>query len=59
MLEQPRRGFPILGVAAGTPLLTPNGLKCIEDIKPGDVIQAQDDDQDSDCEHGTRWWECT
>lgn len=57
--------FPILGFAAGTPLLTPNGPKRIEDIKPGDIIQVQpDDDQADDEPHAhedddeLRWWEC-
>lgn len=57
--------FPILGFAAGTPLLTANGLKSIDDIKPGDMIQVQpNDDQGDDEPHvhedddEPRWWEC-
>jgi hypothetical protein len=35
--------------AAGTPILTPDGSKLIEDIKPGDwVITAPDDDSDAE-----------
>ena len=60
---------PIIGFAAGTPLLTPDGLKRIEDIKPGDMIQVQPgDDQSDDKPHvhedddqaddELRWWEC-
>lgn len=29
---------PILGFAAGTPIRTPEGVKPIEDVKPGDLI---------------------
>jgi hypothetical protein len=39
---------PVIGFMAGTPLLTPEGFKRIEDIKPGDVIQTQPDDQGDD-----------
>jgi hypothetical protein len=31
---------PIISFAAGTPILTADGYKRIEDIKPGDVIQG-------------------
>jgi hypothetical protein len=57
----------IIGFVAGTPLLTPENLKRIEDIKSGDVIQTQPDDnqgdqkpdpQDDDHAHDEhRWWE--
>jgi hypothetical protein len=57
----------ISGFAAGTPLLTPDGLKRIEDIKPGDMIQVQPGDDQGDDEPHTheddqaddepRWWE--
>ena len=58
--------YPIVGFAAGTPLLTADGLKRIEDIKPGDMIQVQpDDDEGDDNPHADdgqgddelRWWE--
>jgi hypothetical protein len=32
--------FPIVGFAAGTPLLMAQGPVPIEDIKPGDMIQV-------------------
>jgi hypothetical protein len=61
MPDQPRPNFTLLGFAAGTPILTPDGLKRIEDIKPGDVIQTQPDDAQADREpgdnHAPRWWE--
>ena len=55
MPDQPRL---IVGFAAGTPLLTADGFKAIEDIKPGDTIQVQSDDQDGDdrADAGPRWW---
>lgn len=62
----PDQNRPILGFVAGTPLLTADGLKRIEDIKPGDMIQVQpDDDQADDDPHvhdgqgdgEPRWWE--
>jgi hypothetical protein len=31
----------ILGFAAGTPLLTPDGVKRIEELQPSDVIQTK------------------
>src|SRR5262249_53943848 len=37
--DQLRRSFPILGFAAGTLILTADGYKAIEDIKPGDLIK--------------------
>lgn len=44
--------FPILGFVAGTPLLTVDGPKRIEDIKPGNMIQVQpSDDQGDDKPH--------
>ena len=67
MPDQPRPNFPILGFAAGTPLLTADGPKRIEDLKPGDMIQMQpDDDQGDDEPHAhedddqgdeLRWWD--
>lgn len=39
---------PTLGFAAGTPILTADGPKRIEDIKPGDMIQVQPDDGQGD-----------
>ena len=57
---------PIVGFVAGTPLLTADGFKAIEDIKPGDVIQVQpDDDQgddkpkahDDQADEEPGWWE--
>jgi hypothetical protein len=59
----PDQPHPFTGFAAGTPLLTPDGIKPIEDIKPGDIIQVQPDDGQGD--NGThaheddelRWWE--
>jgi hypothetical protein len=50
MPDQPRPNYPILGFVAGTPLLTPSGHKPIEDIKPGDMIQTQPDDDHADDE---------
>ena len=58
--------FPILGFVAGTPLLTADGPKRIEDIKPGDMIQGQPDDGQDDEPHADDgqddgelpWWEC-
>jgi hypothetical protein len=62
MPEQPRPNFPILGFVAGTPLLTPEGHKPIDELKPGDLIQTQPDDGQGDDEphahdHEPRWWE--
>jgi hypothetical protein len=61
----PDQRRPIIGFAAGTPLLTPDGIKAIEDIKPGDIIQVQPDDGQGDEPHAhddqgddaPRWWE--
>jgi hypothetical protein len=36
--------FPILGFTGDTPILTADGPKSIEDIKPGDIIQVQPGD---------------
>jgi hypothetical protein len=62
--EQPMPHFPFVGFVAGTPLLTADGPKRIEDIKPGDMIQGQPgDDQGDDKPHvheaddELRWWE--
>jgi hypothetical protein len=67
MPDQPRPNFPILGFVAGTPLLTPEGVKRIEDIKPGDIIQSGPDGEQPDDDQGDhepephdnepRWWE--
>lgn len=57
---------PIYGFIAGTPLLMPDGLKPIEELRPGDFIQSgpdteqPDDDQGGDEYDGPeppRWWE--
>jgi hypothetical protein len=59
---------PIIGFVAGTPLLTPEGVKPIEELRPGDLIETRPDDQDDepedvhdeDCncpDHNSRWWE--
>lgn len=42
--EPAMSNYPIIGFAAGTPLLTANGLERIESIKPGDMIQVRPDD---------------
>jgi hypothetical protein len=61
--DQPRPNFPVLGFVAGTPLLTPSGHKRIEDLKPGDLIQTQPDDDQGEHEpeahddEPPRWWE--
>jgi hypothetical protein len=64
--EQSMQNFPIVGFAARTPILTADGPKAIEDIKPGDMIQVQPgDDQGDDESHADdgqgddepRWWE--
>jgi hypothetical protein len=60
MPDKPHHDRPILGFVAGTPLLTPDGLKRIEDIKPGDLIQTQPDDDQGDEQpedDEPRWWE--
>ncbi len=59
MPDQPRPNFPVVGFVAGTPLLTPEGFKRMEDIKPGDVIQTQPDNDQGDDYDGDepRWWE--
>jgi hypothetical protein len=36
--------FPIMDFTGDTPILTATGFKSIEDIKPGDMIQVQPDD---------------
>jgi hypothetical protein len=48
-----------IGFVAGTPLQTPDGFKAIEDIKPGDTIQVQPDDDQGDGKVGDEpgWWE--
>ena len=69
-LRKPHIHYPILGFVAGTPLLTSSGHKPIEQVRPGDLIQTQPDDQgddapqdvhdeDGDCpDHDPRWWDC-
>jgi hypothetical protein len=69
MPDQPRPSFPIFGFAAGTSLLTADGPKHIEDVKPGDVLQTRPDDQgdgelqdahDEGCDcpdQDPRWWQ--
>jgi hypothetical protein len=54
--------FPFVGFVAGTPILTSTGYKLIEDIKPGDMIQVQPDDDQGDDKHDAHddepgWWE--
>jgi hypothetical protein len=59
--EPSMSNFPVVGFVAGTPILTAKGYKPIEDIKPGDMIQVQpDDDQGDDkpeAHDEPRWWE--
>jgi hypothetical protein len=61
MIPEPNRPAPksIVCFVAGTPLLTPEGHKPIEDLKPGDFIQTQPDDDKADDEgpEPPRWWE--
>lgn len=66
MPDHPRPNFPVIGFAAGTPILTPEGSKPIEDIRPGDLIQTQPDDcednHEEECDgdrtdEDERWWE--
>lgn len=62
MPDQPRPNFPIIGFAAGTPVLTPEGYKPIEDIKPGDFLQTrpdadQGDDKPDAHDDEPGWWE--
>lgn len=67
MPDQPHPAAPITGFVAGTPILTPEGSKPIENIKPGDLIQTHAGDcednhepEDHDDDHtgeGARWWE--
>jgi hypothetical protein len=62
MPDQPHPNFPVVGFVAGTPLLTPEGLKGLEDLKLGDLIQTQpeNDHQCDDQEKGLErpgWWE--
>jgi hypothetical protein len=52
-----------IGFVAGTPILTAKGYKPIEDIKPGDMIQVQPNDDQGDDKHEAQdtdepgWWE--
>jgi hypothetical protein len=51
MNQHPNRSIPrpIIGFVAGTKVMTARGSVPIEDIKPGDMIQVQpDDDQGHD-----------
>jgi hypothetical protein len=43
--------YPFAGFIAGSPILALTGFKSIEDIKPGDMIQAQPDDDQGDVKH--------
>ena len=45
--EQSIPSYPI-GFVAGTPILTWNGYKPVEDIKPGHMIQVQPHDDQAD-----------
>jgi hypothetical protein len=51
---------PIIGFVAGTPLMTAGGVKAIEEVKPGDTIQVQPNDDQVDGKHETQdeecWW---
>ena len=58
--------FPVMGFTGDTPILTSTGFKPIEDLKPGDMIQVQpDDDQgddkpeahDDQADEEPGWWE--
>lgn len=54
MPDQPRF---FAGFVAGTPVLTTDGIKPIEDIKPGDIIQVHaDDEAGARDDKGIRWW---
>jgi hypothetical protein len=44
---------PIIGFVAGTPILTPTGSTPIGQLRPGDLIQGQPED---DHEDRTDWW---
>lgn len=62
MPDQSRPNFPIVGFVAGTPILTPEGHKSIEDLKPGDMIETQPDGDQADDKPEAdndepRWWE--
>jgi hypothetical protein len=58
--------FPFVGFTGDTPILTADGLRRIEDIKPGDMIQVQPDDHQGDdkpkahddqADEEPGWWE--
>jgi len=49
--DRPHR--PIFGFATGSAILTADGPKRMEDIKPGDMIQVQLDDGQRDREPHT------
>ncbi len=62
--KHPMPHFSFVGFVAETPLLTADGPKRIEDIKPGDIIQVQPNDDQGDNEphadkgdYERRWWE--
>jgi hypothetical protein len=60
--DQPRPSYPFVGFVAGTLILTADGPKRIEDIKPGEVIHMQADhdqgDETRNADDGEpRWWE--
>ena len=46
MIPEPSRTIP--GFVAGTPLLTPEGDKPIEQLRPGVMIQVQTSDDQGD-----------
>jgi hypothetical protein len=45
MPEPPRPLHPLLGFVAGTPILTAEGPKPIEQVQPGDLILTRPDDE--------------
>ncbi len=55
--------FPIIGFTAGTPIMTAEGYKPIEEIGPGDFIQSgpecepSDDCDGEEAPEPPRWWE--
>ena len=64
MPHEPHPNFRIVGFVAGTPLLTREGFKRIEELRPGDFIQSGPDGEQPDDGQGDdhavderRWWE--
>lgn len=54
--------FPVMGFTGDTPILTSTGFKRIEDLKPGDMIQVQPDNDQGDDKPDAHddepgWWE--